>query len=75
VPGQENEHDGATHHVEERDRAEPASVEDGHPSGGDAHADADDEVEHEEFHANAGEVAQVSRVGSNATGHTNAEMV
>jgi hypothetical protein len=59
VPGQEDEHQGATHHVEERDRTETASLEYGHPAPGDAHADAHDEVQHEELDADAGDVAEV----------------
>src|SRR5205823_27585 len=60
VPGEEDEHEGAAHDVEERDGAEAASLEEGHPPGGDAHADAHDEVQHEELDADAGEVAEVS---------------
>src|SRR5213595_42508 len=56
VPGEEDEYEGATHHVEERDRTEPASFEDRHPPGGDTHADTHDEIEHEELDADARDV-------------------
>jgi len=59
VPGQENEHERAAHHIEERDRTEAASLEDRQPSAGDAHANAHDEIQHEQLHADAGEVTQI----------------
>jgi hypothetical protein len=59
VPGEEDEHQRAAHDVEERDRAEAAPLEYGHPPRGDAHADAHDEVEHEELDADTRNVAEV----------------
>ena len=60
VPGEEEEDERAAHHVEERDRAEAAPLDDGHPPRGDAHADAHDQVEDEELDAHARHVAQVA---------------
>ncbi len=51
MPGEEDEYEGAAHHVEERDGADAPSLEDGHPPGGDTHANAHDQVEHEELDA------------------------
>src|SRR5437899_12888440 len=59
VPRQEEKDEGPTHDVEERNRAEPAPVEDRHPSRGDAHSDSHDQVKDEELDADAGHVAQV----------------